>query len=137
MIKDNSIHPLFQPYFKLPLSGDVNQKIDPHYFFGNITAEVGNAEIEKEVFTRVASYGKQLNALMNLVLEMAEKGDIDNDNEAFKKLKTMKEKIDEVKENASTHHKENAKTMLDKLQRTDEKSFEALIKEYYKKLPEN
>lgn len=59
------------PIFKLPLSGNVTQSINPWtWFFNPVGSQVGlvnislgqsaNPAVEEEVLTDVASYGKQL-----------------------------------------------------------------------------
>ncbi|WP_420013464.1 hypothetical protein [Tateyamaria sp.] len=58
----------FAPRFEYPLSGDVTQAIAPS--FGDIE---GVPEVEHEVITSVASYGKQLGKLTEAMLAVAEK----------------------------------------------------------------
>lgn len=59
----------YSPTFEFPLSGDVTQGISP--VFG---ADIeGIPEVEAEVVTTVASYGKQLGKLTEAVLALADK----------------------------------------------------------------
>ena len=63
--------PWLQSNFNFPLSGNVNQRIEPDWFFGTIDSEVGDSEVEKEVFLKVASYGKQIGILTEVLLSIA------------------------------------------------------------------
>ena len=65
---------LWAPRIELPWSGDVVQDIEPNtsWFFGSIKPEAGNAKIEQKAFA-VASYGKQLGLITELLVSMAEK----------------------------------------------------------------
>src|ERR1700730_11426697 len=67
------------PIFRLPLSGNVTQSINPwNWFFNPVGSQVGlinidlgqssNPAIEEEVLTDVASYGKQLGRIEDALL---------------------------------------------------------------------
>jgi hypothetical protein len=67
------------PIFRLPLSGNVTQSINPWtWFFNPVGSQVGlinidlgqssNPAIEEEVLTDVASYGKQLGRIEDALL---------------------------------------------------------------------
>ncbi len=59
----------YSPTFEFPLSGDVRQGISPVFGY-----EIeGIPEVEAEVVTTVASYGKQLGKLTEAVLAVADK----------------------------------------------------------------
>ena len=58
---------IYSPTYEYPLSGDVVQDVSP--VFGDIE---GIPEVEHEVVTTVASYGKQLGKLTEAVLALAE-----------------------------------------------------------------
>ena len=63
---------VYSPTFEYPLSGDITQGIAP--VFGDIE---GIPEVEHEVVTSVASYGKQLGKLTEAVLVLAERAGVD------------------------------------------------------------
>ncbi len=63
---------VYSPTFEYPLSGDITQGIAP--VFGDIE---GIPEVEHEVVTSVASYGKQLGKLTEAVLALAEQAGVD------------------------------------------------------------
>ena len=64
---------LYAPTFEYPLSGDVSQGIAPHFNWDI----AGIPEVEHEVCTSVASYGKQLGKLTEAVLALAEKAGVE------------------------------------------------------------
>ena len=69
------------PVFKLPLSGDVVQSIYPSFFsptggqFGLVNITVGQSsapEVEKDVLSDVAGYGKQIGQIADALLTVIE-----------------------------------------------------------------
>lgn len=69
------------PVFKLPLSGDVVQSIYPSFFnptggqFGLINITVGQSsapDVEKDVLSDVAGYGKQIGQIADALLAVVE-----------------------------------------------------------------
>jgi len=71
------------PVFKLPLSGDVTQSISPTTWwmspigsqFGLININMGqssNPQVEEDVLTDVASYGKQLGQMQDAMAVLIE-----------------------------------------------------------------
>ena len=66
---------LWAPQVHLPWSGDVEQRINPttHWFFQGIRPGAGHARIEEQAFD-VASYGKQLGLISELLLALTEPG---------------------------------------------------------------
>lgn len=63
---------VYAPTNEYPLSGDVTQGISPAF---GVEIE-GIPEVEHEVVTTVASFGKQLGKLTEAVLALAEKADM-------------------------------------------------------------
>jgi hypothetical protein len=61
------------PQVHFPWSGAVSQQIEPHtsWFSDLIEAGAGNAEIERQAFA-VASYGKQIGLLTEVLIGVAE-----------------------------------------------------------------
>ncbi|MCK1386145.1 hypothetical protein [Bradyrhizobium sp. 21] len=69
------------PVFKLPLSGDVVQSIYPSFFsptggqFGLVNITVGQSsapDVEKDVLSDVAGYGKQIGQIADALLAVIE-----------------------------------------------------------------
>jgi hypothetical protein len=63
---------IFAPQVHFPWSGSVAQQIAPDtdWFFGSIQPGTGDARIEQQAFA-VASYGKQLGLITEVLLELA------------------------------------------------------------------
>ena len=125
-----SVNPWSQ--FNFPWSGDVVQRIDPDFFFGAIPSGAGIGEIEKEIF-KVASYGKQLGLITEVLLALAEEAKLTA--EPKKSLDTLKDihtKIERVKENKKDEIRNNARRVLDKLKASDEDGLKKLLNDYKK-----
>jgi len=99
------------PTFKLPLSGDVVQSINPFTSFmtggqfGLVNINLGQSsepKVEQDVLSDVATYGKQLgrigDALIVLLNHFDSSGLSPDENEAIKTLKEMLTEIAKVKE---------------------------------------
>jgi len=103
--------------FKLPLSGDVTQTINPwNMFFDPVGSQFGlvninmgnssNPAVEAEVLSKVASYGKQLgrisDALEVLLKHFHPKEALtESEKKAIRSLTRMLEEIADVKESHS------------------------------------
>ena len=82
---------VYSPTYQYPLSGDVIQDIAPIFSW----KYEGLPEVEYEVYTSVASPGKQLGKLCEAVLKLAEEAGIDP--EKVKEIGAIKAIADEVK----------------------------------------
>ena len=114
----------FPPFaWNMPLSGDVKDIspvtswFSPQYEF-NIA---GNAALEKQVITKVASYGKQLGKLTNAVLELAD----GEPGEAVEALRAMAAEIEAVKNKTLA---DSIEADLAQLKVQDKAAYEALVK---------
>ena len=81
---------LWSPQIHFPWSGDVVQDIEPNtsWFFGSIKPGAGNARIEEKAFA-IASYGRQLGLLTEVLIELAEKN-LDTGARSAKSLTELK-----------------------------------------------
>ncbi|MCK5384452.1 MAG: hypothetical protein KAJ29_02670 [Alphaproteobacteria bacterium] len=101
--------------FKLPLSGNVNQKINPFSWFtemtngtfGLVNINLGRSsapEVEQEILENVGSYGRQLGrvcaAMRVLADHLPEKDLSKEEKKAMNKFLRMMDDIDDVKESA-------------------------------------
>jgi hypothetical protein len=79
------------PQLHLPFSGSVAQNIEPNttWFSDLIQPQAGNARIEERAFG-VASYGKQLGQITEVLLALAEGGKLGS-GEAAQSLQSLKE----------------------------------------------
>lgn len=91
---------LWAPQLHLPWSGSVEQDIHPNtnWFSQNIKGQSGDADIERVAFA-IASYGKQLGLITEVLIAAAEKtGPLsDEGTQALARLKEIKQAIDGVK----------------------------------------
>ena len=101
------------PTIEYPLSGDVVQDIEPN--FGDQI--VGVPEIEREVITRVASYGDQIGALTDAVLALAKKVGLDGDEIA--EVQRLSDEVDAAKTRVRGAIKARAEIALRKLEVAD------------------
>jgi uncharacterized protein YlzI (FlbEa/FlbD family) len=131
--KEVKMIPWLQSIFNFPLSGDINQEIDPDWFFYAIDSEVGDSEIEKEIFSKVASYGKQIGMLTEVLLSVADELKLNDKNiKTLSKLRELQDRVDAIKTSKKKRVKENAKAILDKLQACDQEAFDSLMEDYRK-----
>lgn len=99
---------VWAPQLRFPFSGDVTQDIEPSVsaFFKNIRPEAGNARIEERAFA-VASYGKQLGLLTDLLIQVAQrtlpdKGSGDTTLQELERIRNEIEKIKQAEYEAET-----------------------------------
>jgi hypothetical protein len=122
------------PQFQFPFSGSVAQRIEPD-FFSNIGNQAGNADVEREAFG-VASYGRQLGLISEVLLSMASKDTVSRakGEESLGRLKTIYTKVEEVKRRHKTSEVEAARLALEKLQHSDPAALAALLQVFTKTL---
>jgi hypothetical protein len=86
------------PQFHFPFSGGVSQAIDPDitWFQNLIRPGAGDARIERRAFEEVASYGKQLGLITEVLLEQAARAD-GTESDAVRKLREMQLQIEGIK----------------------------------------
>ena len=89
--------------FRAPLSGDVTQDIDPRFFSPNLTFEfAGDQRIEGRIVSRVASYGRQLDTVIEAVQAIAEAQGTD--------IPALDELADRIAEEKTTAREDLART---------------------------
>lgn len=126
---------LWSPTINLPGSGGIGKfNYHPYTTWGAPTLFSGNEAVENVVYRDVATPGRQLGKLTDVVLELVDeltqRDSKIADSESVKKLIAMSEKIKSIKEVVEDNTAAAAKELLDKLQATDNEAFNALIKEY-------
>jgi len=94
------------PHIKLPFSGSVAQDYRPttDWLFGSIQDHAGDGAIEKKVFEDVASYGRQLGLITEVLVDLAKQlppTTADN-KESLKRLIDIQKQVDALKTN--TYH---------------------------------
>ncbi|WP_013321690.1 hypothetical protein [Gloeothece verrucosa] len=126
----------WSPSFNFPFSGAVNQDIETDWFSDEITPESGDATIERKVFRDVASYGTQLGLLNEAVLALAQELDSDTleNNKALRRLKTLQEQVQQVKNQTQAQARTRAKKILDQLVEEDPDYLASLLESYATKI---
>ena len=112
----------WSPQFHFPFSGSVAQRIEPdtHWFFSGIRPEAGDAGMEEQIFD-VASYGRQLGLLTEVLLALADKGSIPAAKAAssLAQLKAVHSEIEGVKRGRRDRLARTAVDALNKLGESD------------------
>ncbi len=119
----------FDPFwmFRLPLSGDVNQRITAPWFSPSLTVNyAGDPVIEDRVVTEVASYGRQLGWLSEIALALVNKKAIPED--ALHKLEEAGERIKAIKKEVQGSALDVATKALDRLEREQPADYEKLLR---------
>src|SRR5437588_5411819 len=122
--------PPFMWPFSLFAPGKFNQPILPGWSFGNVSVSyAGNAGIEKEVVEKVASYGKQLGIITDVVLELA--GDKPPKGEQpLAQLREIAAKVRKVKEEHMRSLTDEANDAMAKLANSDEAEARRIASKY-------
>lgn len=87
------------PQIHFPWSGGVMQQIDPDvtWFSNWITPGAGNAAIEEKAFTSVASYGKQLGLITEVLLALVEETKLTAQQKSVEELRRIQNRIEMLK----------------------------------------
>lgn len=92
----------------------------------------GNATLEQTIYTTVASPGKQLGKLTDLVLQLAQLMESQlEDKGALEQVQAMADEVRKITEPVAAAGERAAREELEKLRRTNETMFRALIDEYH------
>jgi hypothetical protein len=114
--------------FRAPWSGNVAQRITAPWFSPSLTVNyAGDAAVEDRVVTEVASYGKQLGWLTEIVIASANEQPLPT--ETLARLEKAARKIDAIKEQSRASAVEAANNALDRLERDDPAQYNELLRE--------
>jgi hypothetical protein len=121
------------PNFFFPGAGGNWQTIDTRWWSPTVSVNfAGNPAIEREVVEDVASYGRQIGWLNDIVLALAaSEGAIARDTEAaasLDKLKGAQARIAEIKARRKEVARANARSALANLAAADMDSYRALVR---------
>ena len=108
----------------------LNQPILPGWSFGNVTVNyAGNADIERKVVEDVASYGRQLGIITDLVLKM--NGDaLEPGEDPLSQLREIAAKVNEIKQREKGSLSERASEAMAKLAETDRDAAQRIARDY-------
>lgn len=123
----------YAPTWHYPYS-NFTQHIAPEtdWFFVNVLPGKGDAKTEQKVVREVASYGRQLGVLTEVVLELTRQHDSEDLREldGFKKLKRFHERIEDVKAERQNERREQVRRMLEEIKEQDDEGFEGLVHQF-------
>jgi hypothetical protein len=124
-----------QPYmwpFSLFAPGNLNQPILPGWFSNVSVNYAGNADIEKEVVEKVASYGKQLGIITDSLLVLA--GDPKPDGEdPIGRLRKIAAEVRKLKEEHKRSLSEEARDAMAKLANSEPAEAARIARSYVSK----
>lgn len=117
------------PQVHLPWSGNVAQQIDPDttWFFNAIAPSAGDGRVEQRA-VQVASYGRQLGLISELLLDLAAQTPpaTPAGKKARQRLAEIERRIEAVKREAVADEDAELLARLKSLQRTDPAAFARL-----------
>ena len=114
--------------FRAPWSGNVAQRITAPWFSPSLTVNyAGDAAVEDRVVTEVASYGKQLGWLTEIVIASANGQPLPT--ETLARLEKAAGEIDAIKEQSRASAIEAANNALDRLERDNPAQYHELLRE--------
>lgn len=123
------------PVVHYPWSGAVRQVIAPEtdWFFDSIAPGGGNSRIEQRVFEEVASYGKQLGLITEVLLEGTDQSRLSEKGQrSLTRLKEIAGRIEKIKSQERDVQHQRLKDALLSLRQSDRQSFDALLAEVKK-----
>ncbi|MEM9870160.1 MAG: hypothetical protein AAF822_02810 [Pseudomonadota bacterium] len=106
----------FAPRVELPLSGDIVQDIEPRLFSPEIA---GDAETEWRIHRNVASYGSQLDVIMQALQTIAKEAQV-----ALPEVDALMERLDAEKAGQRETLRRRAEEALAALRAVDEEGWE-------------
>lgn len=125
-----STQPFMWP-FSLFAPGNLNQPILPGWSFGNISVNyAGNADIEKDVVEKVASFGKQLGIITEAVLALSDGKS--KDNKAVTRLRDLAAKIEQLKNQNKASLADQARGAMQRLEKAEPATARRIATEFAK-----
>ncbi len=117
------------PQLHFPWSGSVDQRIEPNtnWFFDAIAPAAGNGKIEKQAF-ELASYGRQLGLIMEVLIDVAEHENSLSADAAssLERLKSLKAQIEKFKESGANALDYQIEDRLRTLRQTNKPEYDRL-----------
>ena len=121
----------FNPFWwaemlRAPLSGDVSQRIVASWLSPALTVNYqGNLDIERRVVSEVASFGRQIGWVSEIVDKLAAGEPAPK--EALAKLRAAMKEIAAIKEQMRASAAKEAAEALDRLEKEDREQFRRLL----------
>ncbi len=120
---------LYAPQLYFPWSGSVAQQIEPNvdWFFDSISGKAGDGKIERQAFD-VASYGRQLGLLAEVLIELADRQDSlsPEAEKSLVRLKDIQGQIKKLKDNQASSLARDIEEQIRQLQKSNPAEFARL-----------
>jgi hypothetical protein len=127
---------LWAPQYHFPWSGGVKQDIAPDTtaFFNAIAPSAGDGRIEKAIF-EVASYGKQIGILSEVVLSLVAQDQITaaEAKQAIDQLIQLNKDVKTIKDMHAKHRADAAIGILEKLQESDPEEVQRIVARFQRR----
>lgn len=125
---------LWAPQFQFPFSGSVAQRIEPdtRWFFAGIAPQAGNGELEQKIHEDIASYGRQLGLMAEVLLGLAGSDKV-TPGQAAKSLARLEEVQDRVEALKQREHDaavQAAVRALEKLAASDPAALQTALQRF-------
>lgn len=127
MANSRSVFDPFSWMFRWPFSGDVSENIAPSFSPSLTVDYAGNPKVEDRVVREVASYGRQLGWLTEIVLALANEQPLPKT--TLDRLQKASKEIDEIKIAARKSALEDANAALDRLEHDQPEAYRSLLRE--------
>jgi len=128
------------PQLYFPWSGSVAQRIDPNtsWFFDSIASPAGDGTIEKKAF-EVASYGRQLGLITEVLVDLAEKMEPSSaeGQASLRRLKDIKAEIDKLKDDDASRLLREIEDRMARLKRVHTSRYPQLRAQFERALGED
>lgn len=117
------------PQLHLPFGGNVAQRIEPNvnWFFEAIAPHAGDSSIERKAFD-VASYGRQLGLITELLLDMAQQipPNTADGQEALRRITKISQAISDLKKQDAYEITRDVEALIARLKKNHTGSFAIL-----------
>ena len=122
------------PQIHFPFSGALSQTVEPNtsWYFGAIAPRAGNGAMEEHIATDVASYGRQLGLITEVLLSLTNGDTIDakKAEESLKRLKKIYHEIEQAKSADESRNSDMAISLLNRLRESDAKQFARVLEHF-------
>jgi hypothetical protein len=123
-----SLFNLFFPAIRLPASGNLELLYNPYTKWEAPTLIRGDERVEQRVYSEVASGGRQLGKITDVVLQLAKKTELAS--EEVEALKGIAADIATIKAEVEDRTEKEARVLLDRLAEKDASRLRNLLADY-------
>lgn len=125
---------LWAPQLQFPFSGSVAQRIDPdtQWFFGGIRPQAGDGQLEQQIHEQIASYGRQLGLLTEVVLGVvgSEQVGAEQAGRSLARLEEIRAEVEALKTQQDVQLAREAAAVLEQLAQRDPAALAALVQRF-------